>query len=293
VEDFLEQAWRLVLRREPDPAAAERLRTGQVSRARLIRELVESREFEQIELLDDGLALALRERVRHGRPRELHAPAWSDERAIEIPWCLARYHGERRVLDVGTANAIPAYVDGLRALGAPELVTVDLAQPADVIADVRRLPFPDRSFDLVFCVSTLEHIGLDNLIYGGAAAHDEAGQADALAELLRILGNRGRLLVTVPTGEREDHGWHLQRTPLEWIDLFESAGFLVYEDELYLLTAEGWRAATITEAGEAHYGGDHAGAVLLAELRPAGLSQRLRLAVRDALHRNEPRRVRA
>src|SRR5581483_9316932 len=113
-------------------------------------ELVESVEFDRVELLDDGLARALSERLKGGRPRELLAPAWSDERAIEIPWSLARYAGERRVLDIGSANAVPAYLEGLRDLGTPELVTVDLAEPADVIADVRELPFEDASFDVAY-----------------------------------------------------------------------------------------------------------------------------------------------
>src|SRR6185437_16616582 len=91
VDDFAQRAWRLIFHREPDEDAAGRLERGEVSRARLVRELVESREFELIELLDDGLARARFERARSGRPRELHAPVWSDERAIEIPWCLARY----------------------------------------------------------------------------------------------------------------------------------------------------------------------------------------------------------
>src|SRR5579884_847705 len=146
VADFVDQAWRLVLRRDPDPGSAERVERGEVSRARLVRELVESHEFERIELLDDGLARARAERAREGRPRELLAPAWSDERALEIPWVLARYAGEQRVLDIGTAFAEPLYVEGLRELGAAELLTVDLAEPADMIADVRELPFEDERF---------------------------------------------------------------------------------------------------------------------------------------------------
>jgi hypothetical protein len=169
-DEFVELAWRLVLHRDPDPDTVGRLQRGEVSRARLLRELVESREFERVELFDDGLAFATAERVRPrdvrgpARPRELRAPAWSEERAIEIPWCLARYDGERRVLDIGTAFAEAAYIAGLRALGAPELVTVDLAEPADVLADVRDLPFADGSFDLAYCISTLEHVGRDNSV---------------------------------------------------------------------------------------------------------------------------------
>jgi SAM-dependent methyltransferase len=292
VDDFVEQLWRLVLRRAPDPETAGRLERGEVSRARLVRELVESREFERIELLDDGLARARLERGRRGRPRELRAPSWSDERAIEIPWCLARYHGEARVLDVGSANAERAYLEGLEALEAPELVKVDLAEPADVIADVRSLPFDDGHFDLAVCISTLEHIGRDNAVYGVENAHDDEGHATALRELHRVLARTGRLLFSVPTGVHEDHGWHLQRAPLEWIELFEQSGFVVFEDELYLHTADGWRTATLTEAEAARYesGGPGAGAVLLAELRPRRLSEKVRLAVRDVRRPDEPRR---
>ena len=298
MDDFVEQAWRLVLRREPDPEAVERIERGEVSRARLIREMVGSREFELVELLDDGLAFALGERLTSravrgpARPRDLSAPAWSDERAIEIPWCLARYDGETRVVDIGTANALPTYIEGLQALQVPELVTVDLAEPASVIADVRDLPFGPGSFDLAICLSTLEHVGLDNAVYGVDAARDQAGQQAALRELHRVLGRDGRLLLSVPTGVREDQVWQVQRAPLEWIALFEDAGFVVFEDELYLHTEDGWRTATPTETEAARYGssGPGAGAVLLAELRPRRLGEKVRLAVRDVRFPDEPRR---
>ncbi len=140
------------------------------------------------------------------------------------------------------------------------------------------------AFDLVFCVSTLEHVGLDNTVYGVDAERDEDGHDAALRELHRVLARDGRLLLSVPTGVHEDHGWHVQRTPLEWIELFERYGFVVFEDELYLHADDGWRTATPAEAEAARYGssGPGAGAVLLAELRPARLSEKIRLAVRDA-----------
>jgi len=294
MDDFVEKAWRLVLRREPDPGARERVERGEVSRARLVRELVESEEFERVELLDDGLARARFERLREGRPRELLAPAWSDERAVEIPWALARYAGERRVLDIGTAFAERAYVEGLQELGAADLVTVDLAEPADVIADVRDLPFEDGRFDLAFCISTLEHIGRDNATYDVDAPRDERGDEAALRELRRVLAGDGRLLVSVPTGVRDDQGWQLQREPLDWIELFERCGFLVYEDELYVRRDDGWRTATLAEAQAARYAENGrcagAGAVLLAELRPGTVGEKLRLAVRDVRHRDVARR---
>ena len=121
-EEFVERAWRLILRRSVEPEARAyavfRLASGELSRAGLIRELSSSKEFLAVTLIEDAVAWARVERDKPrdvrgpARPRNLQAPGWSDERMIEIPWCLARYDGERRVLDVGYAYAEPAYLIG-------------------------------------------------------------------------------------------------------------------------------------------------------------------------------------
>src|SRR4051812_7517531 len=306
-EEFVDRVWRLAVRRPPEPDARDRalakLREGTLSRAGLLRELVSSEEFDRVALLDDALAFAAGERARPRegrgpwRPRLLHAPASADERSLEIPWALARYDGERRVLDVGYAFAEPAYLAGLTALGAPELTGVDLAEAEvpglePVVADVRGLPFADSAFDLIYCISTLEHVGRDNQVYEIDAAREEQGDEAALRELRRVLAKDGRLLVSVPTGEHDDQGWQLQRPPGDWVAVFERAGFLVYEDELYVRDADGWRSASLEEANGARYGesGPGAGAVLLAELHPETVGGKLLLAVRDARHGDAPRR---
>jgi len=100
------------------------------------------------------------------------------------------------------------------------------------------------------------------------------------------------LLVSVPTGEHDDQGWQVVRPPEDWVALFERAGFLVYEDELYVRGADGWRTASLAEARGARYnaGGPGAGAVLLAELHPGTVGEKVRLAVRDVRHRDVVRR---
>ena len=157
---------------------------------------------------------------------------------------------------------------------------------------MRKLPFTDGSFDLAFCISTLEHVGRDNEVYAVDAKRDDAGDEAALRELHRVLTKNGRLLVSVPTGEREDQGWQLVRTPDDWVDLFQRCGWLVYEDELYVHVSDGWRSGTLAEARTARYGngGPGAGAVLLAELHPDTFGGKMRLAVRDVRHRDEIRR---
>jgi hypothetical protein len=76
-----------------------------------------------------------------------------------------------------------------------ELTGVDLAEAdvpglTGVQADVRDLPFEDRAFDLVLCVSTLEHVGADNTGYGLDAEDDGGVAADRAARAPRVLAPR-------------------------------------------------------------------------------------------------------
>jgi hypothetical protein len=100
--------------------------------------------------------------------------------------------------------------------------------------------------------------------------------------------------VTVPTGEPELRPEQAVYAPREWVERFERAGLLVFEDELYALTEDGWRSVPELPPG-LRYGerGPGASAVLCAELRPATVGERLRLAVRDRRHRDDVRRVTA
>ncbi|HYY05215.1 MAG TPA: class I SAM-dependent methyltransferase [Candidatus Limnocylindria bacterium] len=277
-EEFVRRAYRFVLRRDPEPAALERT----VPRATLLRELVASEEFARLAAVDEAIAAA-------GDGRFLEAPPSTDERLIEMPWALARVRADDRVVDVGTANAEPAYVAALLGRGAAEIVGVDLAE-ADVpgirtvVADVRDLPFEDGAFDLALCVSTLEHVGRDNRVYGAGTEADPAGIAAALEELRRVLAGDGRLVVTVPCGEPEDHGWFVQLDPDGWNEAFLKAGFSVLEEEIYALQPEGWRAAPNFDPTGVRYGGS-ASAVLCATLAPVSSARRIARRARGAVAR--------
>ena len=290
----LDELWRFVLRRPIEPAelaATEtRLEAG-MSYASLLQELATSEEYEHIRRLEDGVSWAAAQRRALERPRNLEAPPGVDERPIEIPWCLSRVLDGERILDVGYAFAEPVYLDGLGALGdvtGVDLVLREVPGVISVQADLRDLPFEDESFDVAIAISTLEHVGRDNTQYGLAAEEDDTLQA-ALKELRRVAK---RLLVTVPTGERELLREQAVYGPSEWADRFSRAGFVVFEDELYELTGEGWRSVPELTPG-VRYGarGPGAGAVLCAELHAGSVSERLRLALRDRRHRGEVRRV--
>jgi SAM-dependent methyltransferase len=279
-QEFVVSAYRLLLRRDPEPDALERdvekLRAGTLSRATLLAELTAADEFERVRALDDAIAFAAWARAAGERPRELRAPA-GDERPIEIPWCLSRYRGEP-LLDVGYAFAEPAYLAALVGLDAPALVGVDLAEAEvpglrGIVADLRSLPFRDREFGVAVCISTLEHIGRDNRTYGLASERAAGGPEEALRELRRVAE---RTLISVPTGEHEELDWLVQLPPDEWLSLFEDTGFLVFEHEVYVLGDDGWGPAPAFDPAGVHFAGSHARAVLCAELHPATLRRRAR-----------------
>ena len=297
--DFVERAFRDILRRPADDEARERALTkladGTLSRATFLHELATAPEAARVRQLDDAIALGLAARARGEPLTWLQAPAGTDERVIEVPWVLSRLVPSGRVLEVGYAFAEAPYLAALLRSGV-ELVGVDLAGRdvegmERVQADVRDLPLPDADVDQALLVSTLEHVGADNSGYGLEAEEAPASRADALRELGRVLRPRARLLVTVPLGEPGDHGWFRLDDVAGWNGLFASAGLFVEEQEAYELTADGWRAAPGFRAEGVGYGdhGPAASAVLCTALSVGRLR---RLATPDGLSRTVKRRLR-
>ena len=62
-----------------------------------------------------------------------------------------------------------------------DLAAVEIPGLVSHVADVRALPFAANSFDVAICLSTLEHVGMDNTQY--AIESGGAGDVAALAEL--------------------------------------------------------------------------------------------------------------
>ena len=299
-EDFVERAFREILRRPVDEESRARalgmLADGTLSRSTFLHELATAPEAARVRELDDAVALGLGARARGERVAWLQAPGGTDERVVEIPWVLSRLVEAGRVLEVGYAYAETVYLAGLLRAGT-ELVGLDLAE-RDVegmerlTADVRAVPLPDDSVDQVLLVSTLEHVGADNTAYGLAAEDEPGSRVDALRELARVLRPKGSLLVTVPLGEPGDHGWFRLDDVHGWTRLFASAGLFVEEQEAYELTDEGWRSAPAFAPQGVGYGdrGPAASAVLCTELSPGRLR---RLATPDGLARTVKRKTRS
>ena len=110
---------------------------------------------------------------------------WFAARARLLEAALAPYVGRpARLLDVGSADGPSA----AWLAGSPVHVTVDLdvrgLRPGrSVVGALPNLPFADAAFDVVAAFDVIEHC---------------ASEADAVADLARVLAPGGRLLVSVP-----------------------------------------------------------------------------------------------
>lgn len=113
---------------------------------------------------------------------------WMNERAVEVP--IARQaieqHAGGRILEIG--NVLSHY-------DAPPHEVVDKYERGPEVRNIDVLDLePERRWDLILSVSTLEHVGVDD------APRDPGRGAEAAELLARRLAPGGELLLTVPVG---------------------------------------------------------------------------------------------
>lgn len=133
-------------------------------------------------------------------------------------------------------------------------------------SDLRQLPYRDGWFSSVVCMSTLEHVGMDNRMYGdsaGASTDPAVEMGRALQELRRVTRTGGVLLVSVPFGKRQDRGWLRILDADELQVIGQSPDWRVDRSQILRATQEGWRECPIADAASAGYNepraGKHAG----------------------------------
>ncbi len=144
-----------------------------------------------------------------------------DERVVEYPWVLsrlARYGEKSRFLDAGsTLNheailqhpAVKAHKWSILTLSPETKCFWDLGV-SYLYEDLRSVPFKDEWFDAVTCISVIEHVGMDNVVFAAEKAYRENRPQDylgAVREMRRIIRPGGSLFLTVPFGRYEHHGW--------------------------------------------------------------------------------------
>jgi SAM-dependent methyltransferase len=173
---------------------------------------------------------------------------------IELLLARLIYRQGAAVLDVGHANSMACHLEMIKSLHAPRNISgIDIAQPVfdvskyysdSICGDVADSGFPDGTFDVIWCISALEHFGMDNSQYAAGFSGADSCASAALREMIRIAQPHGQVLVTVPFGKYENHGWFLNFDREHWQNLLCSVSHDTDVRQLYFrhTSGDGWAA---------------------------------------------------
>jgi len=185
-----------------------------------------------------------------------------DERVVEYPWMYASLPiGGGRVLDAGSVlnyDFLVAHpVIRTKTLHILTLVPEGHCHcvhgVSHIYADLRSIPIASDYYDVVACISTLEHIGMDNTSFHGVVEDAPDDYLIAVRELRRVLRPGGVCLLTVPFGSYENFG-SFQLFDKHLVENVIAAFAPSNADETYFrYTAQGWRLSDARACADAKY----------------------------------------
>jgi len=188
-----------------------------------------------------------------------------DERVVEYPWVLSRLKaGEHRLLDAGSALNF-RYILETPLLKNRNVVIYNLS-PEGVVnrsnlsyiyGDMRNSILRTECFDEIVCISTLEHVGMNNTsLYSKDSRFDEFKPDDyqcVVREFKRLLKAGGKLFITVPYGRYEDHGW-LQQFDAKMVEtVIEVFGGCSSGVTYFKYSGDGWQIVDADACADCSY----------------------------------------
>ncbi|NES73221.1 MAG: class I SAM-dependent methyltransferase [Okeania sp. SIO2D1] len=141
-----------------------------------------------------------------------------DERCVEYPWLFSQLNEQPEyILDAGSTLNHSFILDQpiweqktLHILTLfPEASCYWQRGISYLFADLREIPIRDNYYHQLICLSTLEHIGLDNRQFSEEQLGQETQPEDfllAVKEMRRVLSPGGCLFLTVPFGKYKNIG---------------------------------------------------------------------------------------
>lgn len=219
----------------------------------------EARDLFVKEALDNAQLL---ETFRHSEALPPGYGIGIDERVVEYPWMYARLSlGGGRVLDAGSVLNYDFLVahplirtKNLHILTlVPEGHCHCVHGVSHIYADLRSIPIASDYYDVVACISTLEHIGMDNTSFRGGAEDAPRDYLIATKEMRRVLRPGGLFLLTVPFGPYKNFG-SFQLFDKHLVERVIAAFAPSTSEETYFrYTPQGWRLSDARACADAEY----------------------------------------
>ncbi|WP_052049886.1 class I SAM-dependent methyltransferase [Leptolyngbya sp. KIOST-1] len=189
-----------------------------------------------------------------------------DERCVEYPWLFSKLPDVAQyVLDAGSVLNYEYLLDHPYfankrlhiATLAPEYRCFWEKGISYFFEDLRELPIRGEFYDAIVCLSTLEHVGLDNTQYAQSERYSENQSNDyrlAVKELSRILKPGGSLFLSVPFGKYQNFGDFQQFDAALLADAIAAFGpAQAIEKTYFKYSADGWQVATEADCADCKY----------------------------------------
>lgn len=194
----------------------------------------------------------LLETFRVGAPLPENYGFGIDERIVEYPWMLSRLNSsECLLLDAGSTLNYTCILN-LQQLTTKSIIIMTLAPEhlekrnnvSYLYGDLRDILIRDNTFRYIVCISTLEHIGMDNTVFYTSEKKYQETNLEAykpvMNELRRVLEPGGCLLLTVPYGKPENFGWMQQFDGMGLRKIVESFGNEPVNTTFFQYLPQGW-----------------------------------------------------
>ncbi len=111
------------------------------------------------------------------------------ERAVEIPLAIEMFPWAGAILEIG--NVLSQYIRFSHDI-------VDKYEKGDGVQNIDIVDYsPEQRYDLIVCISTLEHVGWDE------TPKEPEKILTAIEAIKKLLSDKGKLLITVPLGYNE------------------------------------------------------------------------------------------
>ncbi len=169
-----------------------------------------------------------------------------------------------RILDVGSGrsavtNALSNFGNNKKwgvfgidiAKGLPKLFEEGKEKSSFVFLrmDARTMGFRDEVFDIVICISTVEHVGITPNTHL-ANEYDSLGDVKALSEIFRILKKRGRVILTIPYEDKNIQGYIREHRIYDSPTLARLiTGYRVKKKEYYIYVNGKWKSCRNKDIG--------------------------------------------
>jgi len=198
-----------------------------------------------------------------------------DERVIEYPWLMAHIPtGKGRFLDAGSTfnfqqilqHPLIENKDIYIYTYYPEVSNFCHKRISYIYGDLREIPFKNNYFDYVVCHSTLEHIDMDNSMYGYELSYQQDSRSQSydylkvIKELERVIKPGGKILLTFPYGKFENHGF-FQQFDREMVQKIEDAILIKGSFKKYFVkhAISGWQFSCQKDCDDAISYNPHTG----------------------------------